>query len=96
MMPANLGKSFIIEEGDNINEIDENVLYNRLIQKYNTFSIENIGVRSENTVLEYSGNNLYVLSEQDINKIKTDPKLSKFITPSYKYNGENDNKYIID
>ena len=74
MMPANLGKSFMIEEGDNINEIDENVLYNRLIQKYNTFSIENIGVRSENTVLEYSGNNLYVLSEQDINKIKTDPK----------------------
>ena len=55
-----------------------------------------LGINSQGTVLEYSGNNIHVLSEQDINKIKSDPKLSKFITPSYKYNGDVNGKYIID
>ena len=96
MMPANLGKKFMIKENDNINDIDENVMYNRLLQHYNTFDLPSLGVNSQKTVLEYSGNNIYVLSEQDINKIKSDPKLSKFITPSYKYNGDVNGKYIID
>ena len=31
MMPANLGKKFMIKENDNINDIDANVMYNRLL-----------------------------------------------------------------
>ena len=96
MMPANLGKKFMIKENDNINDIDANVLYNRLIEKYGKFNLPTLGINSQGTVLEYSGNNLYILSEQDINKIKSDPKLSKLITPSYKYNGDVNGKYIID
>ena len=94
MMPANLAKNFLLEEGDNINDITEDLLYNRIGKSYNINDISSLKVVPESILLEHSGNNIYVVSKKDIERLQNE---GKKIIPSYKYKGEdNNNKYIID
>lgn len=94
MMPANLAKNFLLEEGDNINDITEDLLYNRIGRSYNINDISSLKVVPESILLEHSGSNIYVVSKQDIERLKAE---GKKIIPSYKYKGEDSNsKYIID
>ena len=94
MMPANLAKNFLLEEGDNINDITEDLLYNRIGRSYNLNDISSLKVIPESILLEHSGSNIYVVSKQDIERLKAE---GKKIIPSYKYKGEDSNsKYIID
>lgn len=90
MMPANLGKIFMIEEGDNINDIDANVFANRISRSYQNKKNVSPLVKYEAMLVENQGDNIYVVNPEEFSK------LTGKMTPAYKYNGFSDQKNIID
>lgn len=89
--PANLRENFMIEEGDNIEDIDSpNFFYNKLLQQVDKAS--NLAYKPEAMLPEHNGDNIYIYNLSDKEEVLNGLKYKA----SYVYTGESNSKYILD